>query len=110
MYTDSPPIGPIHVNHSLLQTTSSSGEWKEILFYFKGNINIYIILLDFDECLINNGGCGQGCVNTIGSYYCTCIHGYSLDEDERTCHNAGTGYEILNRCISFFSYTLYRCV
>ncbi|XP_019854787.1 PREDICTED: uncharacterized protein LOC100641362, partial [Amphimedon queenslandica] len=67
VYTDSNSIGPIHVNHSLLQTTDSS---------------------DIDECLINNGGCGQGCVNTIGSYYCTCIYGYSLDEDERTCHNA----------------------
>ena len=53
-------------------------------------LNYFInFLADVDECLINNGGCGQGCVNTIGSYYCTCIHGYLLDDNERTCHNAG---------------------
>lgn len=76
--------------HFYRQLTHLVSAWK----FFK-NILIFIILLDFDECLINNGGCGQGCVNTIGSYYCTCIHGYSLDEDERTCHNAGMGYKFL---------------
>ncbi|XP_013406006.1 uncharacterized protein LOC106170605 [Lingula anatina] len=33
---------------------------------------------DTDECLVNNGGCSQICVNTIGSFYCACRQGYSL--------------------------------
>lgn len=48
-----------------------------------------ICLIDVDECLINNGGCSQGCVNTVGSFYCVCVYGYELDIDERTCVNSG---------------------
>ena len=48
-----------------------------------------IYLIDVDECLINNGGCNQGCVNTLGSFYCVCIHGYELKMDKRTCVNSG---------------------
>lgn len=42
---------------------------------------------DVDECLITNGGCSQGCVNTVGSFYCTCLFGYTLQADGRTCVN-----------------------
>ena len=37
--------------------------------------------LDIDECLINNGGCGDvsstECVNNMGSYSCKCKQGYN---------------------------------
>ena len=42
-------------------------------------------IIDDDECSRNNGGCNQTCVNTEGSYNCTCISGYSLDDDEHGC-------------------------
>ena len=29
--------------------------------------------------------CTDGCVNTEGSYYCTCNDGYELTGDNRTC-------------------------
>ena len=37
--------------------------------------------IDIDECLTNNGGCGEQatCINTIGSYKCECNEGYSGD-------------------------------
>jgi fibulin 1/2 len=38
--------------------------------------HIYMIL-DIDECSINNGGCEQECHNTNGSYHCSCYAGYN---------------------------------
>ena len=40
---------------------------------------------DTDECESDNGGCQHICVNTIGSYYCLCLPGYTLHEDGHTC-------------------------
>ena len=42
-------------------------------------------IIDDDECSRNNGGCNQTCFNTEGSYNCTCISGYSLDDDGLGC-------------------------
>lgn len=40
-----------------------------------------VILTDIDECLRGNGGCKGTCVNTLGSYHCTCPRGYQLHGD-----------------------------
>lgn len=40
--------------------------------------------VDIDECAEGTSGC-QMCVNTEGSYECTCPSGYDLAEDEKTC-------------------------
>ena len=36
---------------------------------------------DIDECLTNNGGCGDpitaNCTNTYASFYCQCTTGYN---------------------------------
>ena len=36
---------------------------------------------DMDECATNNGGCSAGasCINSAGSFTCTCLPGYSGD-------------------------------
>lgn len=39
---------------------------------------------DIDECA--SGQCGQLCVNTIGSFICSCNPGYTLDNDGKTCN------------------------
>ncbi|CAH1245436.1 SCUBE1 [Branchiostoma lanceolatum] len=46
---------------------------------------------DIDECLTNNAGCQHTCVNTAGSYYCTCRIGYLLSQG----HNC----EDINECL-----------
>ena len=40
---------------------------------------------DVDECQDSNGGCGQVCNNSVGSYSCDCYQGYELEEDGFNC-------------------------
>jgi hypothetical protein len=42
-------------------------------------------VLDINECLVNNGGCEQICRNVPGSNQCTCLSGYRLSNDKKTC-------------------------
>ena len=50
---------------------------------------------DLDECAADNGGCSQGCINTPGSFYCTCtIPGYELADDSITCQKTRSCEEI----------------
>lgn len=45
---------------------------------------------DIDECLEDGHHiCDQNCVNTPGSYICTCMPGYILGNDNWTCHISG---------------------
>uniref|UniRef100_A0A182S8H8 EGF-like domain-containing protein n=1 Tax=Anopheles maculatus TaxID=74869 RepID=A0A182S8H8_9DIPT len=52
-----------------------------------------------NECSISNGGCQQHCINSDGSYYCSCKYGFKLDIDKRSCleDEAGNRYQILVR-------------
>ena len=43
------------------------------------------MILDINECAIDNGDCSQDCTNTLGSYFCSCSVGYSLDIDAHNC-------------------------
>ncbi|KAJ7379470.1 Bone morphogenetic protein 1 [Desmophyllum pertusum] len=40
---------------------------------------------DEDECQNKNGGCQDKCVNTIGSYTCSCREGFVLQKDKHSC-------------------------
>lgn len=41
---------------------------------------------EVDECSRpNRGGCEQRCLNTLGSYKCSCDPGYELAPDKRRC-------------------------
>ena len=44
-----------------------------------------MIPIDIDECLSNNGGCNQICVNTLGSYKCRCRAGFKMSVDNHNC-------------------------
>ena len=43
------------------------------------------ILLDINECEVNNGNCTQVCTNTNGGYLCACTSGFVLSADAKTC-------------------------
>ena len=50
--------------------------------------HIYVDLYsytDLNECSTSNGGCGQICTNSFGSFQCSCNSGFSLAADGRTC-------------------------
>ena len=47
-----------------------------------------LIYSDINECSSSNGGCNQQCVNTAGSYYCSCNPGYSLLLNGLTCRGS----------------------
>ena len=34
--------------------------------------------IDIDECELNLDNCEMGCINTIGSFRCSCYEGYEL--------------------------------
>ena len=59
-------------------------------FVISLSISFYIfpqyISLDVNECLVNNGGCQQTCINIPGRRICDCKPGYALKENsETTC-------------------------
>lgn len=46
---------------------------------------LLIVTTEIDECFEGTHQCTQNCVNTIGSYVCTCNSGFIIDADRRTC-------------------------
>ena len=45
-----------------------------------------ILFIDVDECATNQHRCSQGCKNSVGSYLCSCVDGFTLDNDGYTCN------------------------
>ena len=45
----------------------------------------FLDISDINECLENNGGCNGECINTVGSYRCTCLAGFEKLEDVEGC-------------------------
>lgn len=58
--------------------------------------------IDLDECSEMIHGCQHDCVNTEGSYRCSCKVGYSLQLDRKTCLAQGS----INPCLLLFIYNL----
>ena len=49
---------------------------------------VAVCVSDVDECQRaggNRSDCAQLCVNTVGSYTCSCKRGYELANDAKTC-------------------------
>ena len=61
--------------------------------------NNAFIGLDIDECALDTDTCQQVCINTNGSYTCSCMEGCSLDANGNTCSG---------NCCSFYC-SYYYC-
>ena len=67
----------------------SDGIWNFTVQYFD-----YKCFPDINECLENNGGCNQTCINTVGSWTCGCHTGYKLDIDGVHCNGTYTQHKV----------------
>lgn len=56
----------------------------KIYYYWKNFFKMNSLYEDDDECA-KPGICDHRCVNTYGSYQCTCNEGYKLGPDRRSC-------------------------
>ena len=52
------------------------------LYFDKVSLN----LLDVNECETDTPPCSHICRNTVGSFNCSCVSGYTLAEDGLTCN------------------------
>ena len=43
--------------------------------------------VDTNECAVENGGCEHNCIDTVGSYRCSCNPGYELQADGQGCQD-----------------------
>ena len=48
-------------------------------------INNYIGCVDHDECVTGVDACEQICHNSNSSYFCSCLSGYRLADNGKTC-------------------------
>lgn len=56
-----------------------------LYYYTSIYLVVLCVLLDDQECDIDNGGCQHTCINTDGGYYCSCNQGYQIDDDHKSC-------------------------
>ncbi|CAG9818509.1 unnamed protein product [Phaedon cochleariae] len=78
------PADVISSSNSMLIKFASDG-WVQ-----KGGFSA-TVMKEFDECSKIDHGCEQQCVNTLGSYVCTCLIGYELHSDGKSCEAACGG-------------------
>lgn len=43
------------------------------------------MVIEANECDVNNGGCDHTCTDTKDSFYCSCDASYTLAADQKTC-------------------------
>ena len=48
-------------------------------------VDVFCCVLDVDECATHADNCEVGCVNTDGSFQCTCNEGYKLQQNGHSC-------------------------
>ena len=48
-------------------------------------LSTLILLADIDECSEGISGCSHLCINTVGSYSCSCHNGYQYGSDNHSC-------------------------
>ena len=41
---------------------------------------------DINECVMAIANCSHDCINTVGSFQCSCRSGFTLNTDNKTCN------------------------
>ncbi|XP_050312817.1 tolloid-like protein 1 [Anthonomus grandis grandis] len=89
------PIIKVHCGHKVLPDVISSSNEMLVKFVSDGSVQrggfSAIIMKEYDECSKLDHGCAQLCVNTLGSYVCSCRIGYELHSDGKNCEDACGG-------------------
>lgn len=52
-----------------------------------------VFFQEFDECKNPSHGCQHECINTLGSYECSCNNGYQLKSDGKSCEGIKDDYD-----------------
>lgn len=80
------PASAILATTSQLTDTLASVGWAlTLLLAWLSVSNCLYVLVDNNECAIDNGGCDHKCTNYGGYFECSCQDGYNLHEDGKTC-------------------------
>ncbi len=64
--------------------------WQSKIFYLTLN---WMFVSDIDECQTGASDCNQNCINTPGSYSCTCFLGYELNGNNTCVGKPHTNYD-----------------
>ena len=72
------------------------------------SISVFNTCTDINECSTNTHGCQNGatCLNTDGSYTCTCVMGWTGD----MCDTGGLALSTLNLCYIVFIVAFVICL
>ncbi|XP_037942752.1 dorsal-ventral patterning protein tolloid-like, partial [Teleopsis dalmanni] len=87
-----------YCGNAIPPTATSEGNALRVEFHSDKSVQrsgfAAVFFTDIDECSLNNGGCQHECLNTIGSYMCSCHNGYSLHENGHDCKEGECKHEI----------------
>ena len=77
--------------------------FEYLFFFFFFFLHFFVVssnILDQDECKLHNP-CGQNCTNTEGSFLCSCMPGYKLLTNGRSCEGNYTHLMIISAVTSY---------
>ncbi|XP_072401831.1 protein tolkin-like [Diabrotica undecimpunctata] len=103
--TPDSPILKVHCGPKVPPDVIASSNQMFVKFVSDGSVQktgfSAIIMKEYDECSRIDHGCAQQCVNTLGSYICTCKIGYELHSDGKNCEDACGGiFDVPNGTIT----------
>nr|CAI5851425.1 unnamed protein product [Callosobruchus analis] len=93
--TPDSPILKVFCGHKIPPDVISSANQMLVKFVSDGSVQkggfSATIMKEYDECSKIDHGCEQQCINTLGSYTCSCRIGYELHSDGKHCEDACGG-------------------
>ena len=76
----------VHVIMDTMYPVMDTVVWVNVIIkigHFSSKLNEIHLFIDLNECAYAD--CEQACKNTVGSYYCYCNSGYTLNSNEESC-------------------------